>query len=296
MEYVVNTTPRNATRANATREEVDDIDLEEAEVYKQGAVHFGDAYKLDNKTVWNKIHTLLVDQPTYNHISNFATRKNGRGAWLALITFYEGEDFCQRLRETAFNKLQVIFYRGETMRFSFEKYVNIHKEAHKMLQDAGFNNGTGLDQESMITYFRNGIKPDAGLEVAISNSRSNPRLTTFDAYVSFFTAEVQHNTLRHKQLKTAKDKKVAAAGRGPGRNSNGGGKTKNKTKKGELQSEVVDGKRVKGCWYSKDEFSKLTPEQRKAVIRLKRKSNKSDNDKDKSVAALRQELRDDMIT
>ena len=56
------------------------------------------------------------------------------------------------------------------------------------------------------------------------------------------------------------------------------------------------GNKVEGRWYSKEEFSKLTPDQRKAVIRLKRKSNKPADDKDKSVAALRQELRDDMIT
>ena len=151
------------------------------------------------------------------------------------------------------------------MRFNFEKYVNIHKEAHKMLQDAGFNNGAGLDHKSMITYFRNGIKPDAGLEVCISNSRSNPRLNTFDAMVSFFTAEVQHNTMRRNQLKTTRDRKVAAAGRGNGRDGKGN-MQKGKGKKGEIHSETVDGNKVEGRWYSKEKFSKLTPDQRKAVI------------------------------
>ena len=294
LDYVVDTTRRNATRATATREETDVIDLEEANVLKQGAVHFGDGFKLDNKAVWNKIHTLLLDQPAYNHISQYSTQKNGRAAWIALTTFYEGEDFCQRLRETAFNKLQVTFYRGKTMRFSFEKYVNIHKEAHKMLLDAGFNGGAGLDQESKITYFRNGIKPDAGLEVSISNSRSNPRLSTFDSLVSFFTAEVQHNTMRRSQLKSARDKKISAAGRGNG--GGGRGKNKNKSKKGQVPFEHVDGKRVEGRWYSKEEFGKLTPAQRTAVIKLKRKSKSDKGEEDKSVSALRQELRDDMVT
>ena len=186
LDYVVNTVERTATRENAARIEIENIDLEEPDLYKENVVHFGNAFKLDNKAVWNKIHTLLLDTPAYNHINSFAAQKNGRGAWLALVAFYEGEDFCQRLRETAFTKLQTTFYRGETNRFTFEKYVNIHKEEHKMLQDSGFNNGTGLDEESMITYFRNGIKPDAGLEFSISKSRSNPCLNTFDSLLSFF--------------------------------------------------------------------------------------------------------------
>ena len=294
LDYVVDNTLRNATRATAARNEVDVIDLEEASVLKQGAVHFGDAFKLDNKAVWNKIHTLLVDQPAYNHINQFSARKNGRAAWIALTTFYEGEDFCQRLRESAFSKLQATFYRGETLRFTFEKYVNIHKEAHKMLQDAGFNNGAGLDHESKITYFRNGIKPDAGLEVSISNSRSNPRLNTFDALISFFTAEVQHNAMRRSQMKSAKDRRVSAAGKG---NPNGGkGRNKNKNKKGQVPFEYVDGKRIEGRWYDKEEFGKLTPAQRTAVIKLKRKSKSDKGDNDKDVSALRQELRDDMVT
>ena len=293
LDYVVDTTERIAVRANAPRPEITSIALDEPNIFKEGAVHFGDSYKLDNKAVWNKLHTSLVDQPAYNHINTYAARKNGRGAWLSLIIFYEGEDFRQRLRETAFTKLQTTFYRGETNRFSFEKYINIYKECHKMLRDAGFNNGAGLDQESMITYFRNGIKPDAGLEVSISNSRSNPRLSEFDALISFFTAEVQHNTLRRNQLRAVRDRKVAAAGKDPGNtNRSQKNKNKNKNKNTQVESEVVDGKRVEGRWYSKEEFGKFTPAQRYAVIRLKRKAKTGD----KSVAAIRQSLRDDLVT
>ena len=298
LDYVVDTIERTATNGNAPRVEQENIDLEEPDLYKENVVHFGNAFKLDNKAVWNKIHTLLLDTPAYNHISSFATRKNGRGAWLALIAFYEGEDFCQRLRETAFSKLQTTFYRGETNRFTFEKYINIHKEAHKMLQDAGFNNGTGLDEESMTTYFRNGIKPDAGLEVSISNSRSNPRLNTFDALLSFFTAEVQHNAMRRNQLRMSRDRKVSAVNRDSNNGRSNGAKKGGKSKKkGHSTSEIVDGKRVEGRWYSKEEFGKLTSAQRSAVIKLKRKANSSQSESNnRSVSALREELRDDLVS
>ena len=169
-----------------------------------------------------------------------------------------------------------------------------------MLQDAGFNNGVGLDKESMTTYFRNGIKPDAGLEVSISNSRSNPRLNTFDALLSFFTAEVQHNAMRRNQLRMSRNRKISVTnrdsnnGRGNGAKNKGG---KSKNKKEQHVSEIVDGKRVEGRWYSKEEFGNLTPAQRSAVIKLKRKANISQNEgNNRSVSALREELRDDLVS
>ena len=295
LDYIVDNTARTATRINNIRTEVDYIDLSEDNVFKEQAVHFGESFKQDNKTVWNKLHTLLVDKPGYNHINPFATSKNGRNAWNTLITFYEGEDFQQRLRETAFLKLQTTFYRGETNRFNFEKYVNIHMECHKMLQDAQFNGGMGLDYESKITYFRNGIKSDAGLEIAISNSRSNTRLNTFDSLVSFFTAEVQHNSLRRKQLKSAIDKKVSGLGhekRKDKRKGPGTGRNKN------TLSEVIDGTKVEGRWYSPDEFNKMTSKQRLAVIKLKRRSAGGDNPTNNgpNVSSMRKGFQDDMVT
>lgn len=295
LDYIIDTSDRAAVRANAVRVMVPDIELNDENVFKERTVHFGNSFKQDNKIVWNKLHALLLDKPGYNHINSYANAKNGRAAWIALRTFYEGEDFQQRLRETAFLKLQTTFYRGETNRFDFEKYVNIHKSCHKMLEDANFNGGTGLDYESKITYFRNGIKPEAGLEIAMSNSRSNPRITTFEALISFFTAEVQHNSMRRKQLKSAtNEKKVSGVGKQKN-TGNKSGKGKGNQKSQSL-SEVVDGKKVEGRWYSKEEFGKLTPKQRTAVIKLKRQAKPNSDTASSNISALRQEMQDDMIT
>ena len=296
LDYITDNTPRTATRAINRRLEVDEIDLTDESVFKTRTVHFGESFKQDNKAVWNKLHTLLVDKPGYNHINGFAATKNGRNAWNTLITFYEGEDFQQRLRETAFLKLQTTFYRGETNRFSFEKYVNIHMDCHKMLQDAKFNGGLGLDAESKITYFKNGIKPDAGLEIAISNSRSNARLDSFDSLVSFFTAEVQHNSLRRKQLKSSIDRKVSAAGRDFLKNKNQKPRP-DKSNNNNVLSETVEGRKVEGRWYNKDEFNKMTPKQRLAVIKLKRQSFQGEpSSSNKNTSSLRREFQDDMVT
>ena len=132
--------------------------------------------------------------------ANSTTPNHGCNAWNALIVFYEGENYLKNLREIAFNKLQNTFYCGETNRFTFENYINIHKQAHKMLQDAQFSDGAGLDNSMKVQYFRAGIKAEAGIEVALSTSRSNAQYDDFDALISYLASEVEHHKMRKAQL------------------------------------------------------------------------------------------------
>jgi len=74
-----------------------------------------------------------------------------------LRQFFEGEDFIERTRA----RLSSTFYKGETSKFNFEKYINVHKTAHRMLQDYNFNNGSGLDNSTKIQHCKSGIRPEA---------------------------------------------------------------------------------------------------------------------------------------
>ena len=304
IDYVVDSTLRSALRGNANLREIDQIDISSGEALRTTTVHFGPSYKHDNTLVWNKLQVQLIDKPGYNHISSYANTKNGRGAWNTLRSFYEAEDFKQRNREAAFDKLQNTFYKGENARFNFEKYVDIQKTAHKHLQDASFNNGSGLDEENKIRYLRNGIKADAGLETPLSISRGNPRLNTFDLLVSFLTAEVDHHQMRKGQLKSATSKRIAATGQNPRNKSKGSGNRNNKGKRGKndkVPFEFVDGKKCEGRFYSKDEFNAMTSKQRTAVIKLKRSigsdkdSGNSNNDRQASSVS-RTDFQQDLIT
>ena len=302
IRYVIDSTERPHLRAQAARSEVASIDLEDETIFTTSIVHFGAAFKADNKLVWNILANSLLDKPAYNHISGYNSSKDGRAAWIALRTFYEGENYLKNLREVAFNKLHNTFYRGETNRFTFEKYVNAHKQAHKMLQDAQFNDGNGMDNAMKVQYFRQGIKAEAGIEVALATSRSNSQYEDFDALISFLAAEVEHHKLRKAQLNNNSSRRVSASsssnGNGNrGRNNSNGGKgnqQKSNTNK-TYPSRFVDGKKVEGRRYTRDEFSKMTKAQRAAVIELKRQhfSSKSNEDKNTQIS---QVTLDDMIT
>lgn len=302
IRYVIDSTERPHLRAQAARTEVDSVDLEDETIFTTSIVHFGAAFKADNKLVWNILANSLLDKPAYNHISGYNSSKDGRAAWIALRTFYEGENYLKNLREVAFNKLHNTFYRGETNRFTFEKYVNAHKQAHKMLQDAQFNNGNGMDNAMKVQYFRQGIKAEAGIEVALATSRSNSQYEDFDALISFLAAEVEHHKLRKAQLNNNSNRRVSATNStGNGNNRrNSNGKNQNSQGKSDSKntypSKYVDGKKVEGRRYSQEEFSKMTKAQRAAVIELKRQFHKSKSANEDKNTQVSQVTLDDMIT
>ena len=306
LDYVVDSTPRAVTRANQNMEYVHTIDISDEVQFRTMTTHFGRAFKEDNKAMWDLLKCNLLGEPAYNHISNFNNSNNGRGAWKALVGFYEGEDFKERLRESAFAKLSTTFYKGESNRFNFEKFVQVHKEAHKMLEDCGYNDGRGMDDATKIQHFKTGIKQDAGLETALSQLRANPNYRHFDQLISFLTAEVEHKANRKKQLGTSRDRRVSAV---TGRGTRGGGRGRShgrgRDRRGESQrpnsdelSREVDGKVVFSRRYSKQEFRSLTRSQREAVIdlnRQKRRANNGENNTNVSGLTL-SDFRDEMIS
>ena len=276
LDYILDSTVRAATRLNAAMQEVNEVNIGDDDIFRTATTHFGNGYKADNKAVWDLLKANLLGRPPFNHISRFDARSNGRGAWETLKGFYQGVDFQERLRESAFNKLNSTFYKGETQRFSFEKYVEIHKSAHKELEDCDYNNGGGLDDATKIQHLRSGIKESAGLENALTHSRANNNLRTFDGLVAFLSAEVDHKNMRRKQLHNTRDRRVSSVH----------GKTKGNHKgnnKGNVrQSQVVDGLTVYAKSYAKEEFRKLTPAQRTAVIEMNRAKRRADKGKQKN--------------
>jgi len=261
LGYIVDDTTRPVTSPEQPLVEVDTIDINDDEAYTISSTHFGRGFKSDNKAVWDLLKINLIGLPSYNHISRYDTKSDGRQAWTSLRQFYEGEDFIERTRESAFARLTSTFYKGETSKFDFEKYINVHKTAHRMLQDCDFNNGSGLDDATKIQHFKSGIRPEAGLEFALTTSRSNPTYRGFDHLVSFLSAEVDQKKIRGQPVATSTNRRVSSA-----QTSRSSKPTSNHDKS--IESCVVDGKRVYRKSYPKKEFRSLTKTQREAVIKM----------------------------
>lgn len=288
LDYVVDPSIRTLTRANATKVEIESIDVPDDEMIRTSATHFGPYFKEDNKRVITMLKKLLLNKQAYNHISTACEQKNGRKGFANLTNYYEGEDYIERNVASAFEILNNTFYKGETKAFSFEKYVSKHLEGHRLLYEAKYNSGNGMDNATKIQHLKSGIKLDAGLEHALTTARTNKLAQgDFGGFVSFLSAEVGNRAVRLKQLNSSRSRMVAGlqggfrGGRGGGRGhrgrgaGRGRGSDRTSSNQGRILSATVDGKTVESKSYSKAEFNAMTGPQRNKVIELNKQRRQS---------------------
>jgi len=280
LSYVIDNTERTPTALTHPYMQRPTIDLDSWETYKQEMVHFGTHFKRDNAKVWQLLKKCLLGSQPYHHIDQCARQENGRRAWEALRSYYEGQDYVNKTIQECLTKVRTMYYRGETPRFNFEKFIDKQKECYKRLRDVGYNNGLGLDDASKCSNLKQMILPEAQLETALSMARTQGLFNgTFDNLIHFLKAEVDELSLRRSQLRANRSQRVSSvttsrpgnpranrgrAVRGRGRGNTRGSRGRN------LLTRIVDGKQVHSGNYSAEEYRKLTPSQREAVKDLRR--------------------------
>ena len=172
-----------------------------------------------------------------------------------------------------------MFYRGESPRFNFEKFIDVQKDCYKRLRDVGYNDGKGLDDASKCSNLKQMIMPEAQLETALSMARTQGLFNgSFDELIHFLKAEVDELTLRRTQQRANRSQRVSAVGTGRGPGGRGGnhgrggrGRGRNNNRNNRPRSgptRVVDGRLIHSGSYSIDEYRRLTPAQREAVSYL----------------------------
>ena len=222
--YVVDNTKQRATTRNQRLLEQPTLTLYSWEVYRDMMVHFGPHFKRDNHKVWQLIKKLLLGNHPYHHIDHCARQEDGRKAWEALRSYYEGEDYINRTIQECLTKVRTMYYLGETPRFNFEKLIDRQKECYKQLRDVGYNNGLGLDDASKCSNLKQMILPEAQLENALSLAHTQGLFNgDFDNLVHFLKAEVGEMTLRRTQVRANLSHWVSSVhGRAGGRGQRGG--------------------------------------------------------------------------
>ena len=283
LEYIADVSTRSVTRASEPRLLIDTIVVNDEDLNRTNTTHFGTHFKEDNASVAAMLKKTLINAPAYNHVEKPISKKNGRAALIALSKYYEGEDFVERNIDQAFAALNNTFYKGEHKNFNFEKFVSVHLAAHRLLDEANYNNGAGMDDSTKIQHLKSGIKLDAGLEHAMTTARTNKLAAgDFQGYVSFMSAEVDIKSQRLKQLNSSRSRMISglrggfrgggARGgygrRNSGRDGRGGRGDHNSTNLGPHLKATVDGKVVESKRYSYQEFQNFNANQRNKIIQL----------------------------
>ena len=134
----------------------------------------GKAYgSSDNATLYT-----LLEEATRNYtyaptIKPFARTKNGRDAWLALVTSHVGIDKWEKIERD--NSSWLINSKWNGKRFSLESFCSQHRAKYLQLEEASMHTNCQLPNEhTRVGYLLDNIDhSDAALQAAIASVRQN---------------------------------------------------------------------------------------------------------------------------
>ena len=121
-------------------------------------VVYDNDFIIDNKAVWEVICKLCRDEGCWTHIKPFLKKKNGRGDFFALWTYYLGKANVDNQASASEKGLDLARWSGDTKRYTFNDYVTIHLNHHSVLNDLTSHGHSGIDERSKVRHLLKGIK------------------------------------------------------------------------------------------------------------------------------------------
>ncbi len=97
------------------------------------AIHTGPEYNTNNGIVYDLLQSLTLNGPAWSWISSHQRSRNGRGAWKALIEYYEGDAMQVRTKQQCYDSIAKANYQGPRCGFDFSSYVAIHQQIWNLL-------------------------------------------------------------------------------------------------------------------------------------------------------------------
>lgn len=205
--------------------------------------HSGPIFQDDNKTVFMMISTAVSGTSVESTIKSFSRKKDGRGAYLALISNHAGETKYRAILKARMNLLQNIRWNGRS--YPLEQHVSNHRSAVDDLKDCALHIQAAVpNTPQRVEYLLESIScQDSSLQAAMGNVRAdtNGMRSDFEAASNHLIEVDPYKRIRHSSHKSniANISSVSFAGRG---------------KTG-----------VDLRWHSRHEFRALTDEQKKEL-------------------------------
>ena len=276
-------------------------DIYSGEFMAANAAFNGAGYEEDNKMLYMVLRHFLTGTPGWNVISRYSRTSDGRGAYLALRSRYESKAYFDVLKTEATKILTATYYKGDNSKFSWEKYISRHLEAHRKFEEVN----EPLTESMKVMHFKTGIK-DVRLESELAVARSIPEVNrTFDNFVNQLTEGVANRRSRQDAPSSTRREVsgiTGGSGRGRGRRRGRfggrggrsfrgrgfrGGRGRGRGRNDIPNSITVDGKNLyPGRTYSQEEYSQLTYKQ-KGELRRARFGNTSYRSDDHSTFSSR---------
>lgn len=175
------------------------------------APHVGTAFQADNIAVYGIIKNVLRDTVGEPWITDYATTRNGRGAFIALTTRYLGDRQSSTIAESAEQELSSRFYNGKSSKFTLSKLIDIHKRCHDEIAQHG--DGGALTATKKVKLLCKAIR-DPRLRASCDIIRNDPNhRANFDDAAAILQETAGLNPAAGT---TTPSRNIGSAGRGGG--------------------------------------------------------------------------------
>jgi hypothetical protein len=211
------------------------------------APHGTPVYKIDNAKVHGILRGLCeTSKEAIVAIHPAEANCDGRAAYLHLFNRYLGRNASLSLSTKAENVLSSLKYSGETSRFNFARFVQESKTQHQVLESLELQGlHKGIDEASKVRHFLNSIAGNRQLESVKTQILSTPTLReNFE-----------------ECIRLAQDVLDAS----------GPGNTPYRSRYNVSSVSAQGDTGIESRYYSKEEYAKLTTDQRQALYELRKK-------------------------
>ena len=154
------------------------------------ASHTHDLFNEDNGQLFTLIEEAVRGTQYAASISPFKRRRNGRGAWMALLSQYVGKDKWQKELKKQENFIHTHIWKGNS-NTTLETFVSKHRAAHVSMARCGENVPYQLPNErTRVTHLLDAIRTsDPQLQAALANIRADDsdegKMNDFEAMAAY---------------------------------------------------------------------------------------------------------------
>ncbi len=256
----------------------------------------GEQYNRDNNKVYGILKQLCLEGPGRSYILQFDRNKDGRGAWLAMHSHFEGESYRNRAKLEAYATLANIHYDGERKSFTFETFIEKHNQCFLELS----RQNEPVHEDKKVRDFLDRINASE-LQAAKQAVRTSEAMVgNFQLAANFVALSVAPAKSSTRFIASAQTDRSSQQGRGGGHRSGRGHGQSNDHKqsggcgRGGTGHQGHGGRGGRGKsntklgYYSYEEWCALSREQRDSILEvrgtkrnvseIKIKANKADKD------------------
>ena len=258
------------------------------------ASHSHVLYKTDNAHVYSLIEQAARNSTFLSTIKPFENRKNGRGAWLALVTAHVGDSKWEQILND--NNKWLINAKWNGKKYALETFVAQHRQKFEQMKEAAQNVTYQVPNEhTRVGYLLDGIESDSpALHAAIATVRNDKdgSRKNFDEAVAILVPSDPF--AKNESLKASKNVSfnISGAGGSPSTqiNKNGRGAKTNVDLRWHTAAEFAalsrDEKTELSAWQRTDDGKKATSDARSQHFKSKkRKKMAAGNKEEKKLKA-----------